>query len=169
MYGTVGYAHPVCEGAAAAEHDVGGGQVQPLDGHRIQRQQPPERGLAHTQVLQRGGRDRAAGEAPARTGLVVEQGVDRRFAEHLSHRGERTLGAAHHQQVVMCQRHTLGGHRGRHRGAAPARELGVIVVCETKQDDLTIAHLRGFEVISQITSCGDLSRVPRRRLNPRNC
>ena len=112
MDGFRGNSHPVGERAAAAEHDVAGRQLELPHCPRIQREQPSESPLTDAEALQRGGVDRAAGEASADAGLVVEQREDRRVGIQVGDRSERPLGATHHEQVVVRQGHTSVRHEG---------------------------------------------------------
>ena len=92
---------------AAAQHDVAGLRSQALHGERVEGQQSPEGGLTNAESLQRRGGYRSPGEASRGCLLVIEQGEDRRGVVELGDRRERPLGPAHHEQVVVCERHSL--------------------------------------------------------------
>ena len=113
--GAVGNANAVGEGAAAAQHDIRLRKLQPLDRERVERQQASECRLAHPEALEGRCRDRVTRETPVRALLVVQQREDRSLGVEVGDRGERALGAAHDQQVVVDQADAPGQRRDRRK------------------------------------------------------
>src|SRR5215211_434910 len=89
-----------------------------LDGARKERQEPPESPLAHAKALKKRGVYLPPFEAAVRSGLVVEERVDRRVGPARRDFGEGPLGSAHHEEVVVYEADRRVSHDpGMERGA----------------------------------------------------
>jgi hypothetical protein len=92
---------PVGPGARARQDEVVAGQVERLDGGRIEGQEHPEGARGGAQALQEGGVDGPVGEPALRALLVVYRREDVGVRPQLGDGQEDPLRSAHVEQEVV--------------------------------------------------------------------